>query len=161
MANRLPCWLGCALMAIALAGCATTPRPTAGPRPVAHVTPSIWPLASRVGEISERFGARHGEHKGLDLRAPKGTPVVATADGTVIFAGRDKAYGRIVRIAHAHGIETRYAHLSDVEVKAGERVRQGRVIGRVGATGRATGFHLHYAVVVNGVARDPVGYLPR
>jgi len=97
-------------------------------------------------------------HTGTDYAAPTGTPVRATSDGSVTRASRYGSYGNIVIIAHAGGLETRYAHLSKFAegIRPGTRVSQGDVIGFVGATGRATGPHLHYEVLKDGVARDPV-----
>ena len=143
-----------------MVGCATTPR-HATARATTHDTPSIWPLASGQGQITQWFGAQRGRHTGMDIAAPKGTPVIATANGVVHFAGRDKAYGGIVRIAHARSVETWYAHLQSIEVKKGRNVKQGQVIGKVGASGRATGPHLHYGVRVKGAPVDPRRYLPK
>ena len=97
-------------------------------------------------------------HKGTDYAAPTGTPVRATSDGSVTRASRNGSYGNIVILAHADGLETRYAHLSKFAegIRPGAVVNQGDVIGYVGATGSATGPHLHYEVLKNGVARDPV-----
>jgi murein DD-endopeptidase MepM/ murein hydrolase activator NlpD len=95
-------------------------------------------------------------HLGTDFGAPAGSPVRATANGTVTFAATSGGYGRLVRIQHGNGIETRYAHLSRYGsgVRAGVRVRQGQVIGYVGSSGLATAAHLHYEFRVNGVARN-------
>jgi len=93
-------------------------------------------------------------HEGTDYAADYGTPVLAAGDGVVIQAGRSGGYGNLVEIRHANGITTRYGHLSAILVHGGSRVDQGQVIGRVGATGLATGSHLHYEFRVNGVARD-------
>jgi murein DD-endopeptidase MepM/ murein hydrolase activator NlpD len=93
-------------------------------------------------------------HAGTDYGAPAGTPVKATANGTVVFAGTDGGYGNLVRIRHFSGYETRYAHLSRILVKSGEKVKLGQVVGRVGATGLVTGAHLHYELRENGVAID-------
>lgn len=142
-------------------GCATH-RHERGP---AHTVPSIWPVQDSRARVSSKYGVRnHNEHArnhtGIDIAAPKKTPVVATADGSVRFAGRNKAYGRMVKIAHAGEVETWYAHLKSCKVKAGRKVRQGQLIGRVGKTGRATGPHLHYEVRVHGRSVDPRRYLP-
>ena len=95
-------------------------------------------------------------HRGTDYAAPTGTPVHATGAGTVTAAGRTPANGNYVVIRHRGGIETKYLHLSRIDTKRGAEVRQGEMIGRVGATGWATGPHLHYEFVVNGVHRNPV-----
>jgi len=100
-------------------------------------------------------------HRGIDIAVPKGTPVIATADGEVVYAAYSKnGYGRLVRIAHGGGIETWYAHLKSLDVRQGARVKQGQQIGRVGRSGRTTGFHIHYEVHVNGEAVEPRRYLP-
>ena len=95
-------------------------------------------------------------HRGTDYGAPHGTSVKATATGTVTRAGTWGNYGRMVAIRHTHGIETRYAHLSSIAagIRAGARVDQGQVIGRVGSTGLATGPHLHYEFLQNGAHRN-------
>jgi murein DD-endopeptidase MepM/ murein hydrolase activator NlpD len=98
-------------------------------------------------------------HQGIDLAAPRGAPVVATADGEVAYAGRKRRYGKVIVIDHGAGYETRYAHLSRVSVRVGEQVRRGQKIGRVGKSGNATGFHLHYEVRRSTVAVDPWQYL--
>ncbi len=93
-------------------------------------------------------------HEGTDYAADYGTPVLAAGDGVVIKAGYSGGYGNLVEVRHANGITTRYGHLSAILARSGARVEQGQVIGRVGATGLATGSHLHYEFRVNGVARD-------
>jgi murein DD-endopeptidase MepM/ murein hydrolase activator NlpD len=95
-------------------------------------------------------------HQGVDYRAPTGAPVVAVAAGTVVFAGYNGGSGRMVHLRHANGFESQYLHLSSIAVRAGARIDQGTLIGRVGATGLATGPHLHYALKRNGVNVNPV-----
>jgi len=94
-------------------------------------------------------------HLGTDYGAPRGTPVEATAAGTVTRAGTWGGYGRMVEIRHARGISTRYAHLSSISVRNGAFVEQGQMIGRVGSTGLSTSAHLHYEFLQNGVQRNP------
>jgi murein DD-endopeptidase MepM/ murein hydrolase activator NlpD len=115
----------------------------------------------RVAVVSSVFGARRGGswHQGLDLSAPKGTPVWATADGVVVEAGRKGAYGRMVLIEHGNGYRTRYAHLKHIKVGRGARVARGDTIGTVGASGNATGSHLHYEVLLDGRPVDPRPFL--
>ena len=106
------------------------------------------------------FGMRWGRmHKGTDFAAPHGTPIHATADGVVTHAGWLSGYGRLVKIRHEFGIETRYAHMSRIRVKEGQRVSRGERIGDMGNTGRSTGTHLHYEVRVGGKAVNPMTYI--
>ncbi|MCX7995648.1 MAG: peptidoglycan DD-metalloendopeptidase family protein [candidate division WOR-3 bacterium] len=126
--------------------------------------PSINPVPG--SEISSGFGYRVDPfekdvrmHEGLDLSAPKGTPVYATGDGVVIFADWNIGYGYVVDIDHGYGFVTRYAHLSKILVHEGENVKRGQMIGRVGGTGRAICPHLHYEVIVAGIKVNPVNYI--
>ncbi|MEE4201546.1 M23 family metallopeptidase [Erythrobacter sp.] len=126
--------------------------------------PSRMPL--NTGRISSSYGMRthpvlrkRRAHKGIDLAAPTGTPVYATADGLVGRADWFSSYGLYISIDHGADLETRYAHLSRLAVAAGDTVRKGDVIGYVGSTGRSTGPHLHYEVRVDGVAVNPIPYM--
>lgn len=122
-------------------------------------TPFAEPLRSGY-RFTSGFGRRWGRmHEGADFAGPHGTPIYATADGTVSFAGTQSGYGRIIKIRHAHGIETRFAHLSRIRVKAGQKVSRGDRIGDMGNTGRSTGTHLHYEVRVDGTPIDPMTYI--
>ncbi|MDF1668634.1 MAG: DUF5930 domain-containing protein [Roseovarius sp.] len=106
------------------------------------------------------FGMRWGRmHNGTDFAAPHGTPIYATADGVVTHAGWQSGYGRLVKIQHEFGIETRYAHQSKLFVKVGQRVSRGQKIGAMGNTGRSTGTHLHYEVRVGGKPVNPMIYI--
>lgn len=106
------------------------------------------------------FGPRWGRaHEGTDFAAAYGTPIHATADGVVTFAGWQSGYGRLVKIQHAFGLETRYAHQSQLLVKVGQRVSRGEQIGAMGNSGRSTGTHLHYEVRVGGKAVNPMTYI--
>ena len=106
------------------------------------------------------FGPRWGRmHNGTDFAAPIGTPVYATADGVVIFAGWSSGYGRLIKIQHEFGIETRYAHLNAIRVSVGDRVSRGQRIGDMGNSGRSTGPHLHYEVHVGGRPVNPMTYI--
>jgi murein DD-endopeptidase MepM/ murein hydrolase activator NlpD len=130
---------------------------------LAASTPSIWPtqgwLTSRTGGRSDPFTGEADYHPGLDISADKGTPVYATADGTVSQASYSGAYGNLVVIDHRFGIETRYGHLSAFRTEPGRAVKRGELIGLVGATGRATGPHLHYEVRVNDRILNPLQFL--
>ena len=114
-------------------------------------------LTARFGEIGTRWVS--GSHTGLDFAAPKGTPVVAAAGSRVVQAGRAGPYGNLVVIDHG-GVTTHYAHLSSVHVAADDEVGTGHQVGTVGATGNATGPHLHFEVRLNGVAQDPASVVP-
>lgn len=111
-------------------------------------------------EISSAYGSRGGgRHTGVDLRNPKGTPIYVVDDGVVTFASREGTYGNLVRVSHGNGIETWYAHCDTMLVKVGDVVRKGEQIATVGATGRATGYHLHFEIRKNGVPQNPMNYL--
>ena len=106
------------------------------------------------------FGPRWGRsHEGHDWAGARGTPIHATADGTVVHAGRQGGYGNLIKIRHDFGFETRYAHLSRIRVQVGQRVSRGERIGDMGNTGRSTGTHLHYEVRVGGKATNPLKYI--
>lgn len=118
------------------------------------------------GEITSHFGSRTNPygwgtefHPGLDVAAPHGAPVWATADGVVKFAGWDGAYGLKVEIDHGHGFSTVYGHSSRLLVEVGDRVQRGQTIGLTGSTGRSTGPHVHYEVRVYGRLADPLNYI--
>ncbi|HEX7656960.1 MAG TPA: M23 family metallopeptidase [Sphingomonas sp.] len=126
--------------------------------------PSSMPVAAL--RITSPFGMRYHPihhrymgHKGVDLAAPSGTPVYASADGVVGKAEWFGGYGNYIQIEHGGEIETRYGHLSGYAVSAGEHVHKGELIGYVGATGDATGPHLHYEVRIAGDAVNPMPYL--
>jgi len=116
-------------------------------------------LTSRYGVRRDPFNGRPARHHGVDLAAPSGTPVLARASGTVVRAGRMRAYGVTVDVDHGNGIVTRYAHLSRVLVRRGEAVEAGRRVGLVGSTGRSTGPHLHYEVRIGGRPVDPARFM--
>lgn len=130
---------------------------------LAAATPSIWPaagwLTSSVGNRRDPFTGGADFHPGLDISADRGSPVHATADGTIVHAGAYSAYGNLVRIDHGFGLESRYGHLQTIDVRAGARVKRGDRIGTVGSTGRATGPHLHYEVRVNDRLLNPLQFL--
>jgi murein DD-endopeptidase MepM/ murein hydrolase activator NlpD len=130
---------------------------------LAAATPSIWPahgwLSSTMGPRTDPLNGGRDYHSGLDIAGDKGQPVYATAAGTVIQAGHQGAYGNLIVVDHGFGLQTRYGHLSGFSVKKGERVERGGIIGRLGATGRATGNHLHYEVLANGTLLNPLRLL--
>lgn len=116
-----------------------------------------WPTS---GTLTSGFGPRWGRlHQGIDLAAPTGTSIVAAESGVVIHSGVLGGYGQTILIDHGNGVVTLYAHQSERLVGSGVSVARGELIGRVGSTGNSTGPHLHFEVRINGVARDPLGYL--
>ncbi|WP_417247756.1 DUF5930 domain-containing protein [Celeribacter sp.] len=128
-------------------------------RIAAQKAPFALPLQDSF-RYTSGFGMRWGRmHEGTDFAAAYGTPIYATADGVVTFAGWQSGYGRLVKIQHEFGIETRYAHQSKLLVKVGQRVSRGEQIGAMGNSGRSTGTHLHYEVRVNGRAVNPMTYI--
>lgn len=127
--------------------------------PVAVPVKSSFNYTSGFGWRNDPKGAGRRMHNGVDFAAPHGTGIHSSADGVVTFAGTQSGYGRLVKIKHAFGIETRYAHLSAINVEVGQRVSRGDRIGAMGATGRVTGTHLHYEVRVNGNAVNPMTYI--
>jgi len=128
-------------------------------RIAAQKAPFASPLKDSF-RFTSGFGYRWGRlHAGTDFAAPHGTPIYATADGVVIHAGWQSGYGRLVKIQHEFGIETRYAHQSKIRVKVGQRVSRGDRIGDMGNTGRSTGTHLHYEVRVGGKPVNPMIYI--
>jgi len=130
---------------------------------LSDATPSIWPthgwLTGTFGGRSDPFSHEPAFHQGLDISTDKGQAVVATADGTVDSASYTGDYGNLVVVRHAFGLATRYGHLSAFNVKPGQLVKRNDVIGFVGATGRATGYHLHYEILANGKLLNPLQLL--
>jgi murein DD-endopeptidase MepM/ murein hydrolase activator NlpD len=116
-------------------------------------------FTSGFGVRSDPFLGRPAMHTGLDFRAPSGDPVRVTANGKVVSSGWSGGYGRMVEVDHGNGLSTRYGHLSEINVKVGDAVRIGQVIGAVGSTGRSTGPHLHYETRIDGDAVDPQKFL--
>ena len=140
-------------------GSPTAPAPT-----ISVSVPSRMPLKN--SKLTSSYGMRthpvtggRRAHKGIDLAAPTGTPVYATADGMVERANWFSSYGKFIKIDHGASMETRFAHLSRISVSAGERVKKGQLIGYVGSTGRSTGPHLHYEVRIDGRAVNPMPYM--
>lgn len=131
----------------------------------ASLAPTLWPV---LGPITSGFGQREdpvlgtgeGEfHKGIDISAPSGTPIRATADGIVFSAGMANGYGREVVLDHGHGLKTLYGHMSGFNVLAGQTVFRGQIIGYVGHSGRTTGNHVHYEVKIHDTSVNPHKYL--
>lgn len=132
---------------------------------LASATPSIWPahgwLSAGYGTRPDPFTGERAFHPALDISTDRGQPVYATAAGVVESASYSGAYGNLVVIKHDFGLSTRYGHLSAFRVKAGDKVRRGDVVGLVGATGRATGAHVHYEVWANGRPLNPLQLLTK
>jgi murein DD-endopeptidase MepM/ murein hydrolase activator NlpD len=126
--------------------------------------PSMEPVkgvsfTSGFGVRSDPFRGRAAMHAGIDLAGPVGTPIYATADGTVGRSEWANGYGNLVEIEHGRGIQTRYGHLSRSLVSAGQRVKRGDMIAMMGSTGRSTGSHLHYEVRIDGKAVNPIPFM--
>lgn len=127
--------------------------------------PAIQPIAKGVGRIVSGYGMRFHPilkyrrmHWGIDISAPKGTPIYATADGVVEFTGRKGAFGNLVIINHGYGYKTQYGHMNNFTVKRRQKVKRGEVIGYVGNTGLSTAPHVHYDVVKDGKRINPVNF---
>lgn len=124
--------------------------------------PDIWPV---VGIITSGFGwrrikGRREFHAGVDIGAPYGSHVVATAEGEVLFAGWIRGYGNTVILYHGYGFVTLYAHMASVAVRRGDKIPKNAIVGYVGSSGRTTGPHLHYEVIKYGIRQNPILYLP-
>jgi murein DD-endopeptidase MepM/ murein hydrolase activator NlpD len=127
--------------------------------PFAMPVQGAFRFTSGFGNRRDPKGAGNRMHEGTDFAGATGTPIVATADGVVTHAGWQGGYGRLVKIQHAFGIETRYAHMSQIRVKSGDRVSRGDRIGDMGNTGRSTGTHLHYEIRLGATATNPMTYI--
>jgi murein DD-endopeptidase MepM/ murein hydrolase activator NlpD len=117
-------------------------------------------VTSGFGMRNDPFTGTLARHEGLDFTAVSGTPILATADGTVTRSGWEDTYGNIVEVTHAEGFMTRYAHISKRHVTEGQPVKRGQKIAAVGSTGRSTGPHLHYEVFRYGRVLNPIQVLP-
>jgi murein DD-endopeptidase MepM/ murein hydrolase activator NlpD len=128
-----------------------------------NVQPAIWPVDGRLmssyGLRNDPFSGEGAYHTGVDITAPTGTPVKATADGVVTKAEWSNGYGKLVVVSHSNGMQSWYGHLSKFDVIAGQEIRQGEILGRVGSTGRVTAPHLHYEVRVGGAPVNPYRFL--
>ena len=126
--------------------------------------PRAWPAD---GLLTSRFGYRRSPmtgvqqfHRGIDIAAPKNTPIYAPGAGVVTLSQYVTGYGNLVELDHGNGVITRYAHNSSLKVQTGQLVNKGDLIALIGSTGRSTGPHLHYEIRIDGVAVDPINYLP-
>ena len=127
--------------------------------PLAHPMRPPFEMSSDFGPRLDPFTRRLAMHQGIDFKGPYGAPIYATSAGTVIVAERHGAFGRLVEINHGHGFRTRYAHLSRISVKDGDRVEAGTEVGGLGSSGRSTGPHLHYEIWYDADVRDPDKFL--
>ncbi len=134
-------------------------RIAADKTPVGLPVTGNFRYTSGFGFRNDPKGAGRRMHSGVDFAAARGTPINAAADGVVTFAGWQSGYGKLIKIRHAFGIETRYAHLSKIRMSVGQKVSRGDRIGDMGATGRVTGTHLHYEVRINGNPVNPMTYI--
>ena len=128
-----------------------------------ETVPTIWPVRGRVtegfGQRSDPFTGEGVFHSGVDISVPFGTQVQAGGDGIVMQEGWDSGYGNAILVDHGYAMTTKYGHLSKIFVVVGQEVKRGQVIGAVGMTGRTTGPHLHYEVIVNDTPVNPMKYL--
>ena len=131
---------------------------------LSDATPNMWPadgwLSASYGYREDPFTGERDYHPAIDISTRSGQPVYATATGRVTEASRNGDYGKLIQIAHGFGLVTRYGHLADYAVEVGDTVERGEIIGYVGSTGRATGAHVHYEVLVNGRTLNPLRLLP-
>ena len=116
-------------------------------------------MTSGFGGRNDPINGRRKMHEGQDLAGDYGDPIYSTADGVVTYAGWESGYGRLIKVKHAFGIETRYGHLSEIGVKVGQKVSRGEKIGDMGNSGRSTGTHLHYEVRLSGTAVNPMTFI--
>jgi len=127
--------------------------------PLANPVRGSFRWTSGYGYRRDPFGGGRRFHGGVDMAGPLGTPIVAAADGIVTYAGWQSGYGKIVIIRHAQGFETRYGHLTTIDVAKGESIFKGDKIGGMGSTGRSTGVHLHYEIRIGGETVNPMTYI--
>ncbi len=120
-------------------------------------SPMVWPSQ---GTLSSGYGMRHGRmHQGVDLTRDKGKDIVAAGSGTIKFAGNKEGFGKTIIIDHGNGLSTLYAHSEKLYVSKGEKVKQGKLISKMGSTGKSTGIHLHFEIHKNGIPQNPLRYL--
>ena len=153
-------WIGLALAVAVLHGCSLLGGDSQD-QDLAGIAGDglLWPAA---GSVSSIFGPRgNAHHDGIDIAAPEGTPIRAALDGSVVYVGALRGYGKVVILSHEDGLTTVYAHNSKNLVSHGARVRRGTVIASVGQTGRTTGPNLHFEVRKDNRARDPMVFLPK
>jgi murein DD-endopeptidase MepM/ murein hydrolase activator NlpD len=128
--------------------------------------PSVWPTLSRT--VTSPFGYRKDPftdklsfHRGIDIAGKMNDPVVAAAKGTVHTVGSDKFHGNHIILEHGNGLRTWYMHLNEIVVHQGDSIDRGQLIGKLGTSGRSTGPHLHYEILLKGKSTNPAAYLPK
>jgi murein DD-endopeptidase MepM/ murein hydrolase activator NlpD len=134
-------------------------------RSILAATPALWPvkgwITSGYGKRASPLTGEPGRHMGVDIANAVNTPIRVTADGLVTYAGWQSGYGRVIVVEHGYGYSTRYGHCARVDVRVGDEVKRGDILGYVGSTGRSTGSHVHYEVRRHGMPVDPEKYLPK
>lgn len=154
---------GAATIGISMAGISNRHNLTTADWLRISQAPNLWPVEGRItGSFGERIDPFNGEgafHRGVDISTAYGTPIIAPADGEVIYAAPYAGYGKLIEIDHGHGFITRYGHMSAFAVNNGQSVHRGDIIGYVGLSGRSTGPHVHYEVWVNNTPVNPYKYL--
>ena len=123
--------------------------------------PTEGRVSSAYGWRSDPIHGKRAHHSGMDIAAPQGSPIRSVRDGRVVFAGERGGYGNVVIVDHGDGLQTRYAHCSELKVAKGQRVQAGEIVGSVGHTGRATGDQLHFEAQKNGISIDPMEIVNR
>lgn len=147
---------------------ATTDISVLTPPRNAHQVPGLWPLdcaaiptvISPYGPRPKTRNSRTSFHEGMDIKGPRGSNVIATADGTVIMVGWMNGFGRVVKVDHGNGYTTVYGHQSSFAVRQGQKVKRGDVLGAQGASGNASTSHVHYEVLKDGKYLNPTDFLP-
>ncbi len=162
-ALRYTAMSGAATIGISMAGVSGRQRLTTADWLRISQAPNVWPVEGRItGSFGERIDPFNGEgafHRGVDISTSYGTPIIAPADGEIIYCAPYSGYGKLIEIDHGHGFITRYGHMSAFAVTNGQSVHRGDIIGYVGLSGRSTGPHLHYEVWVNNTPVNPYKYL--
>lgn len=159
--NGLPAGDGSAFRQRMMSWSESSTAPAPQPAPAQRRAVDLPRLSSGFGTRHDPLRGTPARHAGVDIPAPLGTPIFASADGAIRFAGRAGGYGNMIEIEHGNGIRTRYAHLARILVGERTVVKRGQIIALMGSTGRSTGSHLHFEMRANGAAIDPLSYLER
>ncbi len=159
--DGLPAGDGAAFRQRMMSWSTSAPAPVTQPLPAPSRTVDLPRLSSGFGTRHDPLRGTPARHAGVDIPAPLGTPIFASADGAIRFAGRAGGYGNMIEIEHGNGIRTRYAHLARILIGERAMVKRGQVIALMGSTGRSTGSHLHFEMRANGAPIDPLSHLER